>query len=127
MVTVVLLSLVTKTLMEPLFVPTSCFPKLRAVWERTICALVARPVPLRVTLCGCPVALSGIVRVPVMDPVVVGENATVMLQLVLIPRVVPLQLSPANEKLLVSVDVTILTGWLPELLIVTVRLLVLVV
>jgi hypothetical protein len=43
--------------------------------------LTAVPVPLRLTVCGLPCALSVILSVPVRVPVATGLNATLILQL----------------------------------------------
>ena len=53
-------------------------PKLKLVGKRL--TLEATPVPLRLTVCGLPVALSMIVIVPAWAPVAVGVNVTLIEQ-----------------------------------------------
>src|SRR5207244_3738908 len=47
----------------------------------------ATPVPLRLAVCGLPLALSVTVRVPVLVPPTEGVNVTLMVQLALAARV----------------------------------------
>jgi hypothetical protein len=46
------------------------------------------PVPVRVEVCGLPTALSATLNDPVLVPVAVGVNVTLMVQLALAPRLV---------------------------------------
>ena len=62
-----------------LVVPTGCAPKFRLVGVRL--ATGAPPVPASATMCGLPEAVSFMVTLPVMFPVVVGEKLTLMVQL----------------------------------------------
>jgi len=66
------------TLCDPLVVPTVCEPKLKLVDERLTTGAV--PVPVRLTVCGLPVASSVIVIVPGWLPVAVGVKVTLMVQ-----------------------------------------------
>jgi len=63
-----------------LVVPTRTLPNLRLVVERPTTG--ARPVPVRLTDCGLPDALSVIVIAPVRVPEAFGVNVTLMVQLV---------------------------------------------
>jgi hypothetical protein len=56
-----------------LVVPTFCAGKVRFVGESMT---PVRPFPVRLTVCGLPVALSETVRVPVKVPVAVGLKVT---------------------------------------------------
>ncbi len=74
--------LVSVTACAALVLPTCWLPKLRLVGERvTAGAVGATPVPVRLTLCGLPAALSVIDTVPVRVPVAVGVNVTLIVQL----------------------------------------------
>ncbi len=74
--------LVSVTACAALVLPTCWLPKLRLVLERvTAGAAGATPVPVRLTLCGLPAALSVIDTVPVRVPVAVGVNVTLIVQL----------------------------------------------
>ena len=64
--------------------------------EKETAGGAAIPVPLRATVCGLPLALSEIVRVPLILPVVVGEKLTLMVQLAPPGRDVP-QLSVSEN------------------------------
>lgn len=63
--------------MEPVF----CAAKVRVLVDRVTAGAEAVPVPLRVTVCGEPVAVSEIVSVPVRAPIAVGVNLTEIAQL----------------------------------------------
>jgi hypothetical protein len=65
--------LVRVTSFAALVVPTVWVANVSLVGERL---MDTEPVPLRLTVCGLPVALSVNVNVPVSAPVLVGENAT---------------------------------------------------
>ena len=65
--------LVSVTVFAALVVPTAWVANVSLVGERL---MVTEPVPLRVTVCGLPAALSVKVNVPVASPVTVGENVT---------------------------------------------------
>jgi hypothetical protein len=47
------------------------------------------PVPVRLAVCGLPIALSATVNDPVLVPVAVGVKTTLIVQLVLAARLVP--------------------------------------
>jgi hypothetical protein len=65
-----------------LVVPTTSPPKFKLVGEKvTAGAAWFVPVPLRPTVCGLPAALSVTEIVPLSVPVVVGENVTLIVQL----------------------------------------------
>ena len=69
--------LVSVTFCAALGVFTVWLPKLRlAVDKVTAGAFAAVPVPVRLTVCGLPLALSVIVIVPFCAPVAVGVNVT---------------------------------------------------
>ncbi len=82
---VVVLWLVTVTVRPTLVVLTSCGEKLRAEGD----SVTAVPVPLRLTVCGLPLALSLMLRVPLRVPTAVGLNATLIVQLVCGARLLP--------------------------------------
>ncbi len=74
--------LVSVTACAALVVPTCWLLKVSVVLERvTAGAVAATPVPVRLTLCGLPAALSVIDTVPVRVPVAVGVKVTLMVQL----------------------------------------------
>jgi hypothetical protein len=62
-----------------LVVLISWLANVRLVGESVMAAVA--PVPLRLTLCGLPLALSVIVMAPVRVPVAVGVNVTLIVQL----------------------------------------------
>ena len=64
-----------------LVVPTGADAKVRADGESIIPGVAAIPVPLNVTVCGEPVALSMMVRAPVRVPAADGVKVTEMAQL----------------------------------------------
>src|ERR1700722_9258969 len=73
--------LVRFTLFDELVVLICCEVKVRLVAERlTVVLPPVVPVPVRVTRCGLPPALSVIVIVPVWVPVAVGVNVTLIVQ-----------------------------------------------
>lgn len=59
-----------------LVMPTIWLPKAKLDGDR----LTAIPVPVRFRVCGLPAALSLMVIVPVLDPLDVGANVTLMVQ-----------------------------------------------
>src|SRR6266852_1451084 len=70
------------TVWAVLLVPTSWLAKVRLAGERlTAGAEEAVPVPVRLTVCGLPLASSLMVMLPVRVPVAVGVKVTLMLQL----------------------------------------------
>ena len=86
-----------------LLVPTACEANAKDAGE-TLAAGPPEPVPVRLTVCVAGLALSVMVRVPVLVPLAVGPNVTLMLQEVpaatLEPQVLvweksPLTLTPA--------------------------------
>ena len=65
-------------------------PNVKLVVDKlTAGAVPIVPVPLRLTECGLPVALSVIVTTPVRVPVVVGVKVTLMLQFAPAATVLP--------------------------------------
>src|SRR2546430_13960607 len=71
---------------EDVAVPAS----LLVCWTRVIatgCGM-GLPVPLRLTVCGLPLALSRIVRVPVALPLTTGWNVTLIVQFAAAAKVV---------------------------------------
>jgi hypothetical protein len=94
MVKVAVPVLVTVTGSAALVAPTNWFSKLRRGTDRLIAGAV--PVPVRLTVCGLPLALSVSVRLPERLPVAVGVNVTLIKQLLpaatgaLVLQVVPL-------------------------------------
>jgi hypothetical protein len=70
--------LVSVTGCEALGVPTAWLLKVKLLAETP--ATGAVPVPVRLTVCGLPLALSVIVRVPVRVPVAVGVKVTLIVQ-----------------------------------------------
>jgi len=67
------------TLSAALVVPTFWLPNVRLVTERLAAAAV--PVPVRLTVCGFPAALSEMLTVAVRVPGAVGVNVTLIMQL----------------------------------------------
>lgn len=66
------------TIFAALVPPTLSLPKARVVGERVT---AAKPVPVKLTICGELVALSVTEMFPVKAPVVVGTNVTLIVQL----------------------------------------------
>jgi hypothetical protein len=62
-----------------LLVPTNWFPNDRGLGDRV--TVDATPVPVKATVCGLPLALSAIVRVPLRAPAAVGVKVTLIAQL----------------------------------------------
>ena len=75
------------------------------------------PVPVKLTVCGLPLALSVMVRVPVRVPAAVGVKVTLMVQVALTARLVPQLL--AWEKSPLAAMLEIVTASVPGLLSVT--------
>ena len=103
---------------------TGWLPKETEVGERLTPGPVV-PVPLKLAVCGLPVALSATLRVPLRVPVAVGLNVTLMAQLALAARVEGLKgqlLVWAKSPLLVPVMLmlAIVSAELPLLVRVTV-------
>src|SRR2546427_11379364 len=71
--------LLSVTLCAALVVFTSWLANVRLVGERLTKGAV--PVPVRLTMCGLPAALSVMVIAPVRVPVAVGGKVTLMVQL----------------------------------------------
>jgi hypothetical protein len=65
----------------PLVVPSVWLPKIRLVAVRL--TALPLPVPVRITVCGLPAALSVMVTVAVRVPGAVGVNVTVIVQALL--------------------------------------------
>jgi hypothetical protein len=59
---------------------TGSSPNVRLEGETVAVVLVLAPVPERLTVCGLPVALSEMVRLPLRVPVAVGVNITLIVQ-----------------------------------------------
>ena len=64
-------------------------PKARLVGDRLTDGAALAPMPVRLTECGLPLALSVTVIVPVRVPVAVGVNVTLIEQLALAAKVLP--------------------------------------
>ena len=73
------------------------------------------PLPVRLIVCGLPVALSLTVSVPVRVPVVVGVNFTLTVQLAPVASEVPQVPSPAKAKSPLIVSPLIVMVVVPEL------------
>jgi hypothetical protein len=71
-----------------LVVPEACWPNARAVGERLTTGS-AIPVPVKLTACGLPLALSVIVSDALRDPVADGVNVTLIVQLTPAPTLLP--------------------------------------
>src|SRR5438128_2680724 len=80
--------LVSATACAALVVPTVWLPKLRLDGDKLTTAGVF-PTPVRLTLCGLPLALSVILSVPVPVPAAVGAKLTLIAQLVPAATVLP--------------------------------------
>src|SRR5437763_1975739 len=101
-----------------LAVPTVWLPKLKEVGERLTAGVPVpddTPLPLRLTFCGLPVALSLTVTVPVRVPVVVGLKFTLIVQLVRAASDVPQVPSPARVKSPLTVMLLIVKVAVPVL------------
>src|SRR5216684_1992106 len=72
---------VSVTACAALVVPMLWPTKVRLVGDTLAVVPVPLPVPVRLTVCGLPVALSVIVRVPLLVPEAVGVNVTLIVQL----------------------------------------------
>ena len=72
------------------------------------------PVPLKLPVCGVPAALSLMLKVPEREPVAVGVNVTLMLQLVPAANATPQLLLCAKSPL--AVMLLIVSGPVPVLL-----------
>jgi hypothetical protein len=121
------------TVFDELVVLTCCRAKVRLAGDRlTVVVPEVVPVPVRVTTCGLPAALSVIVIVPGWLPVAVGVNVTLIVQFppaateapqVLVCEYAALaaMLVMLNEAVPVLVSVTgcavldVFTTWLPKL------------
>src|SRR5580658_1560314 len=101
MLTAVLPVLLNVTVWAVVVVPTFSLPKLRLVAERFRPGAV--PVPLRVTDCGLPAALSVMVTLAVWLPLAAGVKVTLMEQLAPAARELPQVLVWAKAPLLVPV------------------------
>jgi hypothetical protein len=71
-----------------LLVPTCCAGKVKEVGER-LTTSVATPVPVRLTVWVAGLALSVIVKVPLLDPAAVGVKVTLRVQLAPAATVAP--------------------------------------
>jgi len=77
--------------------PLVAFPKLRDVGVRAALSTGATPVPLSATGEPATVTLDVMVTAPVFEPVVVGENLTVIVQEAFAAKVAP-QVPPARAN-----------------------------
>jgi hypothetical protein len=68
-------------------VPIPWLPKVRL--EGKTVSVGTAPVPDKVTVCGLPLALSVMVRVPLAVPAAVGVNVTLIVQFAPAPMLVP--------------------------------------
>jgi hypothetical protein len=84
-----------------LAVPIGCPLKIRFTGENVTAGAV--PVPLKLTVCGLPTALSVTLREALRDPMTVGLNVTLMLQLAPAARFLPQALVSAKSALLAPV------------------------
>ena len=73
------------TVRAALVVPTCWFPNKTEVGER----VTATAIPVRLTLCGLPVALSVTVNAPLLGPVALGVKITLIVQLALTAKLEP--------------------------------------
>ena len=82
--------LVNVMLCAALVVPTNCDEKVKLVGARvTAGAGAVAPVPVRLTVCGLPLALSAMETAAVRVPAAVGLKVTLMMQLAVAARVAP--------------------------------------
>jgi hypothetical protein len=99
--------------------PTSCAPKLREVGEK----LTAVPVPLKLTVCGLPLALSAksseALRLPVADEVKVTPTVQVPLGITVAPAQVSALLAKSLEFVPLIPTVKMLRLAVPVLVTVT--------
>lgn len=93
--------LVSVTCFCGLTVPTVCFPKLRLDGDGV--AAGARPVPVRLTVCGLPLALSVTLIDAARAPEAVGVNVTLIVQLAFVARELPQLLLCAKSPAFVPV------------------------
>jgi hypothetical protein len=121
------------TLSATLVVPTFWLPNVRLVTERL--AVAAVPVPVKLTVCGLPAALSKMLTVAVRVPAAVGVNVMLIVQLppaatelpqvvvsgkspglspVTIKLVMPKRVLPLFVKLTVCAGLLVPTSWLPK-------------
>ena len=70
-------ALVSVTVFAALVTPIACEPKFKLVGE----SFAVVPVPLRETVCGLPAALSVTLRAALREPLAVGLNVTLIVQL----------------------------------------------
>ena len=92
-----------------LTLPTFWLPKLTVVGVRD----TAVAVPLRLTVCGLPAALSVIARLAVRVPSAVGRKVTLMMQVALAASVVPQVVVREKSPALVPVKPMLLMVMLP--------------
>ena len=69
------------TVWAALVVPMVRLPKVRLVAERPTTAAVPAPVPVKLTVCGLPLASSRMLTAAVRLPAAVGVNLTLIVQL----------------------------------------------
>lgn len=123
----------TVTVFALLVFPTLRVAKLRLVGVRVTAGAVVEdvPVPVRLTVCGLPLALSVMVIEPVRVPVAVGVNVTLIVQGVLAarelgheleaksPLITMLEMESVAVPVFVSVTVcdalVVFSNWLPKI------------
>jgi len=89
------------TLCAALVVPTFWLLNVRLAGERLVAA--AAPVPVRLTICGLPAALSEILTAAVRVPAAVGVNVTLIVQLLFAATELPQVFVSAKSPVLTPV------------------------
>lgn len=112
--------LVSVTACGALVVPTSWSPKVKAVGENVATGAGVVPVPLRLTCCGLPAALSAIEIVAVSAAAVEGVNVMLMVHCDPPAASEPPQVLVWAKSVLLDVMPEMLKGALPTLVTVTV-------
>ncbi len=79
--------LLSVTICAALIVPTPWLAKVRLVADKLTIGAGAVPVPVKVTVCGLPVALSVMLTAALRVPVALGTKVTLMVQLAFAARV----------------------------------------
>jgi len=97
--------LVSVTIFAALAVITSCAPNVKLAGEKLTAA--PSPIPVRLTVCGLPGALSAMVTAALRDPAAAGVNVTLMLQGVPGVRLVPHVLVSIKSLLFAPVTLTL--------------------
>lgn len=99
--------LLSVTVWTALAAPTSTVPNARLV-ELRLTTGAETPVPLRLTLCGLPAALSATVSLALIAPAAVGAKVTEIVQLALALRLLPHVVVVPKSRGLVPVVVMLL-------------------